>query len=162
MSHTVGRQAVGSLLGLRMCALTVLVSLLTSAVFVSGCTYEQAVSVQQTPGARLESTDKDRYGEIRLVWSREYRKPTGISQFPDGGRPFEVAMYATILQVGAGVERDVGRIDLPPVRRGDFGNLNDFAFKWLSPNRLWYRVDYGYYGDLSRTVEGEVDLAPLR
>lgn len=109
----------------------------------------------------MESPNKGRYGELRFTWTREYRKPTGLSRFPDGGRPFELAMYATVLQVGPGLEREVGRIELAPVRRGDFGNLNDFAFEWLNPHRLSYRIDYGYYGELSMTVDGEVDLAPL-
>lgn len=131
-------------------------------VLLTGCVYEKEVTRRETAGARLTSPEPDRYGGLQLVWVREYRAPRGIFRFPDGGKPLEVAMYATINQTGGSIEREIGRIELKPVRKGDFGNLNDATFDWLDPDRLSYWVKYGYFGNLERVVEGELKIPPLR
>lgn len=128
---------------------------------LTGCLYESEVTRQEYPGGRLNSPDPDRYGALRLVWVREYRAPWWLFKFPDGGKPFEVAMYANVYQSDGEAERVVGRIELQPVRRGDFGNPYDATFTWPAPHRLSYRVTHGYRGHRERTDEGELEVPPL-
>lgn len=133
------------------------------AVLLQGCGYEKRVTRSETPGGSLTSPDPARYGTLRLVWVREYRKPVGISTFPDGGKPLELAFYVVVYQSGGGPEeREIGRIELKPVRRGDFGNLNRFDSEWPAPDRLSYRTEYGYYGNLRRVLEGELEIPSLK
>ncbi len=127
----------------------------------AGCVYESEVTRRESSGARLNSPDSDRYGVLQFVWVREYRAPWGVFKFPDGGKPLELALYATVMQVGKGVKREVGRIELEPVRRGDFGNLNDAEYRWLQPDRLGVRVEYGYTGMLERVTASELVIPPL-
>lgn len=131
------------------------------SLFFAGCVYEKEVTRQEYPGARLISPEPDRYGGLRLLWVREYRRAWGIFKFPDGGKPFELALYATVTQFDGSTDREIGRIELKPVRKGDFGNLNDAAYNWLDSDRLSFRVEYGYFGNLERAVEGQLKIPPL-
>lgn len=129
---------------------------------LTGCGYEEKITRTETPGAELLSPDPERYGGIRLLWIREYHRPTGFRKFPDGGKPKELALYAIVYQTGGDEEREVGRINLKPVQPSDFGNFNDFEHRWQAPDRLWIRIEYGYYGALNKVHEGELQLPPLR
>lgn len=135
--------------------------LLLLGLLLGGCGYEREVTRVEKPGAVIESPDPARYGTLRLVWVREYRKPKGLSAFPDGGKALETALYAIVNQTGGGTEREIGRIVLEPVRKNDFGNLNDMTWEWKAPDRLAYRVKHGYAGTKERVTEGDLQVPPL-
>lgn len=136
--------------------------LLSLGALICACTYEAAVTRVKVPGGMVTHPDPSRYGALKLVWVREFHKPTGLASFPDGGKARETAFYAVVYQMDRDREREVGRIHLSPVRRHDFGNLNSFKSEWLGSDRLRYRVEYGYRGALAKVAEGELSIPPLQ
>lgn len=131
---------------------------------LAGCGYDPEVTRVRQPGGIQESPDPARYGAVRLVWVREFHKPRGLLAFPDGGRAKETAAYVVVYQrAGDGTEWEIGRIHLQPVRRADFGNLEDAEFAWRAPDRLHYVIVHGYRfgGGPTRTAEGELVVPPL-
>lgn len=63
-----------------------------------GCTYEAAVTRVYTPGGILMHPDPSHYGTLKLIWVREFHKPTGLARFPDGGKARETAFFAIVYQ----------------------------------------------------------------
>jgi hypothetical protein len=131
------------------------------ALLVSGCLYEQAITRREVPGAPLASPRPERYGTLQFTLVQEYRKPSGFWRFPDGGRAFYEAQYYVVEQLHGDQRREIARLPFTPVRRGDFGNLGPGRFEWAAPDRLTYRVEYGYTGSLRKLLEGEVTVPPL-
>lgn len=127
---------------------------------LTACGYSPVVK-KETPGPVLKSPDPGQYGTLQITWVRESRNPRGLSRFPDGGKPIDVAWYAIVRQVGPSAEREVQRIDLQPVRSGDYGDLVEFHAEWPAPNRMTYRIRNGYLEPKVKTTEGEVKLQPL-
>ncbi|HEY3364894.1 MAG TPA: hypothetical protein VGK74_07580 [Symbiobacteriaceae bacterium] len=126
-----------------------------------GCGYEDEVTRVETPGGIVTTPDPGRYGQLRLVWVREFHKPRGFGQFPDGGKARETAFYAVVYQSDGRGDKEVGQISLSPVRKGDFGNLNAFKSEWQGSGQLHYRVEYGYSGSLAKVKEGDLTIPPL-
>lgn len=137
------------------------VLLVCVTLLLSGCGYETAVTRVEKPWGTPKSPAPGAYGGVRLVLVDEYRKPKGWSRFPDGGRSLGVARYVLIYQTGGSAEREVARIDLAPVRPGDFGNMYETRFDWAGPNLLQYRGEYGYGGKERKVFEGTVTIPPL-
>lgn len=126
--------------------------LILAAVLLGGC-YEAEVMRSMPPHPSwLDTPDTARYGQLALYRVREYRKPRAIFRFPDGGKPFELAHYYEVRQVQRdGSQQVIGRLELQPVRRGDFGNLlTGGGHEWLADNHLRWWVRHGY------EVSGEV------
>lgn len=135
--------------------------LVVCCLLVSGCGYAKEITRREQPGIAEPSPESERFGSIRLHWVQEYREPTGWRTFPDGGTPLDLAYYAILYQSGPGVEeREIGRIELKPVRPNDFGDLINRRKEWRAPDRYWTEVLYGYDGD-NRTIEVEITLPPL-
>lgn len=138
--------------------------LIALAVSLLASCYERRItrSVGGDPGW-LKPPDRERYGMLRVYVVKEYRKPWRIFQFPDGGKPFELAQYFEFRQLlPGGEERVVGRAALRPVRRGDFGNIMlGGGHEWLAPDRLRYWIRHGYFGSLARTDTTELVIPPL-
>lgn len=130
-------------------------------LLVTGCLYEQAITRREVPGAPLTSPLPERYGLLQLTLVQEYRKPSGFARFPDGGRAFYEAQYYIVYQLHGDERQEIARLPFAPVRRGDFGNLGPGRFEWVAPDRLSYRVEYGYTGSLRKVIEGEVTVPPL-
>lgn len=42
--------------------------------------------------------DPSHYGTLKLIWVREFHKPTGLARFPDGGKAGETAFFAIVYQ----------------------------------------------------------------
>lgn len=127
---------------------------------LTACGYGPVVK-QETAGGELKSPDPARYGTLRITWVREVRNPRGLSRFPDGGRVRDVAWYAILTQVWAGGQREVARINLKPVRSGEYGDLIEFHSEWPAANRMTYRIRNGFLAPSVVTTEGEVQLQPL-
>jgi hypothetical protein len=134
--------------------------LLALLLILTACGYGPVVK-KETPGPELKSPDPGQYGTLKITWVRESRSPRGLSRFPDGGKPRDVAWYAIVHQVGLSGQREVKRIDLQPVRSGDYGDLIDFHTEWPAANRMIYRIRNGYLAPSVKTTEGEVQLQPL-
>lgn len=137
--------------------------LITLTVTAAGCIYENVLTRVETPGGRFASPDPDRYGTLELTWVKEFHKPQGLFTFPDGGKPFETAYYARVIQARGSETVQIAQIHLEPVRRGDFGNPMQGEFKWAAADRFTYRVANGYHANPPgvRVVQGEIIVPPL-
>ncbi|MDF2626196.1 MAG: hypothetical protein K0R39_27 [Symbiobacteriaceae bacterium] len=138
------------------------VLLICVTLLLTGCGHETRITRVEKPWGTLQSPAPDQYGGVRLVLVDEYRRPRGLSRFPDGGKSLGVARYVLIYQTGGTLEREVERIDLAPVRRGDFGNMYATRFDWVGPDQLQYRGEYGYFGAERKVFEGTVTVPPLQ
>lgn len=144
-------------------------TLLTLLLLLAGCGYSKGIAVEQTVGVKRPSSDPTRYGSVQVVWVREYQTPTGLLTFPDGGKARDVAVYGIVYQYppepeagedGQAQRREIGRIELEPVRPGDYGNLGSGTYEWVAPDRLSYRKEYGYPSEM-KVAEGELQIPPL-
>lgn len=135
--------------------------LICLALLLAGCGYSSEVKRRETDWGVVKASDSERFGQLRVVLVEEYREPRGLSRFPDGGVTLEVAHYFVVYQSDSKEEHPVGRIDIAPVRRGDFGNMYTSKFEWVAPDQLAYRGEYGYTGNLRRVYEGSLTIPPL-
>lgn len=106
--------------------------------------YERELTLIKTDGGLVysERDGFDSGSKIRVIWTRSIKKPKGIATFPDGGRALEKSFRVSFQKDN----KEIGGVELRPVRRDDFGNVLSARFFTVGDGKVHYEINHGYYG----------------
>lgn len=141
-------------------------SLLLLLAALGGCTYENEVQTTEEYSNMSRSPDGTRY--VFLYHIMRYRRPSGISTFPDGGIPLYLEDRIVLMVCDA-----IGREDGGPSRerncartravqevpfkykpRRSHMSITSARFRWLTVNRIAYDLrSFGLVSD-----KGEIEI----